>query len=217
MVGVGTDDCYILPDNAAITDIIHKLGMEAKDYDNYMQEYLRYKKLRKALQSNTPIHALDPCLLLTGLDGNWFTEKPQYKYGTKPVFHLVLDDFQGSSLFQPSTKNKLLNFILRPRHAAALQHGGALGCSVWLLCQNYNAQGGGLPKMIRANCTHLCLWRTKDSNTLTKIAEEVAGEVTPDEFYKAYNYAVNQAPHDILLLEFPKNRFRRNWDELISF
>ena len=35
------------------------------------------------------------------------------------------------------------------------------GISLFIAVQNYTATGGGLPKAIRGNATHLTLWRTK--------------------------------------------------------
>ena len=46
---------------------------------------------------------------------------------------------------------------------------------------NYTATGGGLPKAIRGNCTHMALWRTKNIDELNLIAKEMAGEVSPEK------------------------------------
>ncbi len=35
--------------------------------------------------------------------------------------------------------------------------------SLFIAVQNYTATGGGLPKAIRGNATHLALWRTKNA------------------------------------------------------
>jgi hypothetical protein len=51
---------------------------------------------------------------------------------------------------------------------------------------NYAATGGGLPKAIRGNCTHMALWCIKNTDELNLIAKEMAGEVSPEKFMEVY-------------------------------
>jgi len=53
----------------------------------------------------------------------------------------------------------------------------------FIYASNYVATGGGLPKAIRGSCTHMALWRTKNTDELNLIAKEMAGEV--------YNYIMS--------------------------
>ena len=55
----------------------------------------------------------------------------------------------------------------------------------------YTSYGGGLPKAIRGNCTHMALWRTKNTDELNLIAKEMAGEVSPEKFLEVYNYIMS--------------------------
>jgi hypothetical protein len=64
----------------------------------------------------------------------------------------------------------------------------SIGLSLFIAVQNYTATGGGLPKAIRGNATHLALWRTKNAKELKLISEEMAGEVSPTEFLSVYEY-----------------------------
>jgi hypothetical protein len=63
------------------------------------------------------------------------------------------------------------------RHIAAMT-----GDEASLGASNYAATGGGLPKAIRGNCTHMAIWRTKNTDELNLIAKEMAGEVSPEKF-----------------------------------
>jgi hypothetical protein len=52
----------------------------------------------------------------------------------------------------------------------------------FIYANNYAATGGGLPKAIRRNCSHMALWRKKNIDELNLIAKEMAGEVNPEKF-----------------------------------
>ena len=67
----------------------------------------------------------------------------------------------------------------------------SIGVSMFIAVQNYTATGGGLPKAIRGNCTHMALWRTKNTDELNLIAKEMAGEVSPEKFLEVYNYIMS--------------------------
>jgi hypothetical protein len=56
---------------------------------------------------------------------------------------------------------------------------------------SYTATGGDLPKAIRGNCTHMALWRTKNTDDLNLMAKEMAGEVSQEKFIKVYNYIMS--------------------------
>ena len=77
-----------------------------------------------------------------------------------------------------------------------------------------------MPLTIRDNLTHLILFRTKNGNVLKDIFEEIADDITEEEFYEAYNIAIEGDEHAFLFIDFhPKKgkefRFRKNFDEYI--
>ena len=79
----------------------------------------------------------------------------------------------------------------------------SIGVSMFIAVQNYTATGGGLPKAIRGNCTHMALWRTKNTDELNLIAKEMAGEVSPEKFLEVYHFimADEEDKHVMMFLD----------------
>jgi len=105
------------------------------------------------------------------------------------------------------------------RHLGAFEKGGALGASLYFLCQNFKCQAGGITRAIRSNATSLILFQNKNQKMLDEIADECAGEIDPKTFMRLYHAAVKEK-HDFLFLDFfPKSShpsgFRRNYDTFL--
>ena len=88
---------------------------------------------------------------------------------------------------------------------------------------SYTATGGGLPKAIRGNCTHMALWRTKNTDELNLIiAKEMAGEVSPEKFMEVYEYIMNDQEdrHVMMFVDLhkkdsPPSMFRRSYLDFV--
>ena len=100
----------------------------------------------------------------------------------------------------------------------------SIGISLFIAVQNYTATGGGLPKAIRGNATHLALWRTKNAKELKLISEEMAGEVSPDTFMKVYDYVMADEEDKYAMMFTDLHRkdshpsmFRKNYKDFIIF
>jgi hypothetical protein len=206
MVKHSPADVYIEPTRESLQKIIQSIEAEGIEWRAYQEQMKRWKyAMKKRAQqgnANNPFTAQsydEP-------------ERPQYKYDKQPCFHVILDDVQGSPVFQLSSKSPLANFLLRHRHV-----GGGLGCSVFMNVQTYKSQGG-LPRPLRQNLTHLALFKTRDTKALGDIASEVASDIDPDMFLRAYEYATKD-PFCFLLVDFspkePQYRFRKNFNVLI--
>ena len=151
--------------------------------------------------------------------GGWI--KPTHKYnGRKPRIALYVDDSQSSLIFR---NRRFLNLCTRARHLGSMPdtEEASIGLSIFIACQNYTAQGGGLPKAVRGNATHLALWRTKNEKELKLISEELAGVVSPELFRKAYDYCMTDESDKYAMMfvdMHPKDGFpvfRKNYTELL--
>ena len=211
------EDVYSPDDNYVIEDIIEKVNEERDDYLKYWEDVKRYKELQKQIKNkNIYIDDIDADLLLDFLvDGA--LKPPTHRWdGKKPVIGLFIDDAQSTPLFRTP---KFLNLITRHRHIGAFPTGGALGISVFTAVQNYTSQHGGCPRTLKNNCTSLLVFKMKDRKELQQVYENVAGELSEEEFYKAYDHATEEA-HSFLLIDFHKKPeqpscFRKRFDEYI--
>ena len=93
---------------------------------------------------------------------------------------------------------------------------------MFIAVQNYTSQGGGLPKAIRGNCTHMALWRTKNTYELNLIAKEMAGEVSPEKFLEVYNYIMSDEndKHVSMFIDLHRkdnhpSMFRKNYTDFV--
>ena len=104
----------------------------------------------------------------------------------KPKIGVFVDDAQSTRMFR---NRHFLNLCTRSRHIGSFEGDEAsIGISLFIACQNYTATGGGLPRAVRGNATHMALWRTKNKDELNLIAKEMAGEVSPEKFIEVYDY-----------------------------
>ena len=85
--------------------------------------------------------------------------------------------------------------------------------------QSYKAQSGGCNKVVRSQCTHLSLFRTKCESELRSIAESFSGEISIDKFYKVYEKATDE-PQSFLFVDLHKkdtqpSMFRKRFDQYL--
>ena len=91
--------------------------------------------------------------------------------------------------------------------------------SIFFLVQSYKAQSGGITRAIRGNVTSMVLFSNKNQKMLQEIAEELAGEVSPETFFKVYNQAMKEK-HDFLFVDLHRksnhpSAFRRNYNTFL--
>eukprot|EP00965_Chrysotila_dentata_P117419 3881054-Pleurochrysis_carterae.AAC.1 len=112
-----------------------------------------------------------------------------------------------------SKRSGLINLCLRHRHLSCI------GLSIFMLVQSYVAQGG-VPRVIRENCTSLLVFKTSDERILQKLYEELDLEgVSFARFMNMLHYA-HDTPYNYLLIDFspkqPRLRFRSGYNEAIE-
>jgi hypothetical protein len=195
-----------------IKDIVKK---EAEDLERYKEELKRYNKLMSDLKDGK---YMDDDLLLQFFsdEGNFI--KPVHRWnGEKPRIAVIFDDMLGSGIY--SRPRKLNGLSTYSRHVGQLKEGGAIGVSLFFMIQSFKCQTGGLNKVIRNQCTSMCLFKTKDRQEMKDVAESVSGEISEDIFNKVYDTAIRE-PYDFLFIDLHKKKehlsmFRRRFDEFI--
>tara|TARA_B110000503_G_scaffold82641_1_gene126064 strand:+ start:58 stop:378 length:321 start_codon:yes stop_codon:yes gene_type:complete len=98
----------------------------------------------------------------------------------------------------------------------------SIGISMIIGVQNYTATGGGLPKTVRGNATHMALWRTKNKDELNLIAKEFSGEVDVEKFMEVYEYIMSDEEdrHVMMFVDLHKkdnhpSMFRRSYLDFV--
>ena len=203
----------------SVNDVLRKVEEDALEYEEYLRQSELYKLWLKLQKKNVDIQDIDPELLLE-LDKYGvldMEEPPKWKYHNKPgIYHLIMDDCQSGGVFQTKP---FMNMCLRHRHISSRPH-FKVGLSLWILVQNYSAQGG-IPKALRENTCQLCIFPVKQRDMIEKMADEMGGEVEKEKFMQAYDYSTKDDPHSFLTIDFnPKDRkkiFRKRWNEYIKF
>lgn len=214
-LNIAEDDMYHTPDGTAVVDVIKKVNEEMDDWEEYEKKMLTYKILKKMLENmSVSMEDIPIDILLDAFNGDYLLTPPVSKYGHRPRLGLIIDDCQGTPLYIQSSRNPLINMLLRHRHV-----GRGLGISVWLLAQSYNSPSG-IPRSVRQNLTSLFLGRQKNEDVVKQIAEELGGSINKEGFMRIFNKChENDNPHDFLVIDFhpkhPHKQFRKNLNEYI--
>ncbi len=200
-----------------ITNIIDSLR---DDLLEYRQKLKMLKELKANIKNPYDLHENYGLFSeFIGLDGNWIT--PEHKWGgRKPKLAVFVDDAQSTAIFR---NRQFLNLTTRSRHQGSMPGDEAsIGISMIIGVQNYTATGGGLPKAVRGNATHMALWRTKNKDELNLIAKEFSGEVEPEKFLEVYEYIMSDEEdrHVMMFVDLHKkdshpSMFRRSYLDFV--
>jgi len=202
-------------DPSVIDKIKDIVKAEAEDLERYKDELKRYNKLMKDLKEGK---YMDDDLLLQFFSDEGHFQKPEHRWnGEKPRIACIFDDMLGSGIY--SKPRKLNGLSTYSRHIGQLKEGGAIGVSLFFMIQSFKCQTGGLNKVIRNQCTSMCLFKTKDKQEMKDVAESVSGEIDEELFNKVYDTAIKE-PYDFLYIDLHKKKehpsmFRRRFDEFI--
>ena len=200
-----------------LIDIVEDEAYELKDYRQKLKIFSEVKALYKHphhIGENAGLFAeyFDP------LTGKW-TPPTHTWNGRRPKIACFVDDAQSTQIFR---NRRFLNLVTRHRHLGSMPDDEpSIGLSLFIAVQNYTASGGGLPKAIRGNCTHLALWKTKSDKELKQVSEELSGEVSSAKFLEIYNYCMESGePYPMMFVDMhPKkehpSQFRLNYHKFI--
>jgi hypothetical protein len=219
-LNIDKDDVYDPDDPQVVQKVEGIVNGERDDLVEYRQKKQILKEL-KAIYKTPQRLAEHYGLFSEYVDatGNWI--EPEHKWGgKKPVIALFVDDAQSTAIFR---NRKFLNMVTRHRHTGSFEGDEAsIGLSIFIAVQNYTSTGGGLPRAIRGNATHMALWRTKNIKELNQVADEFAGEVSPEKFKEIYDYVMSDDdPHAFMFVDLHRKRdshpsmFRKNYTEFL--
>lgn len=217
---VQPDHVFSPDDIDVVQKVINIVEAERDALVEYRQKLAMLKELKELIKN--PYDLQENYHLFSefiGIDGNWI--EPEHKWGgRRPKIALLASDVQSTRLFR---NRHFLNLCVKNRHIAPMPGDEAsLGVSMFICVQNYTATGGGLPKAIRGNCTHMALWRTKNKDELNLIAKEMSGEVSPEKFLEMYEYIMSDEneKHASMFIDLHRkdnhpSMFRKNYTDFV--
>lgn len=201
------------PSTSVIKDVIAACEAEKEEWDKFLAEKEKYKKYNKDIKDRA-VCRVHPEELMAYLDLGFLDGKvPEWKYAVEqpPRLAIILDDCLNSDVMAKRTAG-LTNLAIRHRHCC-----DGLGVSMFFLVQSYCALGG-VPRVIRENCTHLLLFKINDQKQILKIKEESDLEITDDEFTEMLDTAHSE-PYQFLMIDFsskcPTKKYRKGFNQYL--
>ena len=122
--------------------------------------------------------------------------KKYFRYTTKPITFLILDDIMGSSALNRKSENLLKYWLIKNRH---------IFTSFFILVQSMKS----VPKDMRLNCNLFYLGKFSNKKAiLNDLYEEVSSVLTEPLFETLYDKAINDNQHGALIIDLTGNRKR---------
>lgn len=129
--------------------------------------------------------------------------KKYFRYTTKPITFLILDDIMGSSALNRKSENLLKYWLIKNRH---------IFTSFFILVQSMKS----VPKDMRLNCNLFYLGKFSNKKAiLNDLYEEVSSVLTEPQFENLYDKAINDNQHGALIIDLSgtKKRFYNNLEK----
>jgi len=129
--------------------------------------------------------------------------KKYFRYTTKPITFLILDDIMGSSALNRKSENLLKYWLIKNRH---------IFTSFFILVQSMKS----VPKDMRLNCNLFYLGKFSNKKAiLNDLYEEVSSVLNENEFENLYDKAINNNQHGALIIDLTgsKKRFYNNLEK----
>ena len=201
------DDIYESYNEAILQSIIDDIKGIIDEVDIY-NKYLYYydlidktpkNEIQELLKSNPEIS-----FILRKFNYETPTKvKKYFRYTTKPITFLLLDDIMGSSALNRKSENLLKYWLIKNRH---------IFTSFFILVQSMKS----VPKDIRLNCNLFYLGKFSNKKAiLNDLYEEVSSVMTENEFENLYDKAINDNTHGALIIDLTgsKKRFYNNLEK----
>ena len=129
--------------------------------------------------------------------------KKYFRYTSKPITFIILDDIMGSSALNRKSENLLKYWLIKNRH---------IFTSFFILVQSMKS----VDKSIRLNCNLFYLGKFSNKKAiLNDLYEEVSSILTEDQFSNLYNTAINSNDYGALMIDLTgsKKRFYNNLEK----
>lgn len=198
-VGIPDDNVFAVTTavecKSIIDNIISKLEAERHKYEED-QEYLEaYKKLLK----NKDLSLKEEALLASR------DAQPLHNPHPWPRPCLLLDDLSHMKILD---KPWFVSLCLRHRHVA-----GGVSLSMIIICQSLH---GGLSRVVRQNCSLICLFSTHDKSCIDDLYKECSHLLDQEEFIAVFEDATNEF-HSFLAVDLsqsePNMVFSKNFEK----
>jgi len=129
--------------------------------------------------------------------------KKIFRYTTKPITFIILDDIMGSSALNRKSENLLKYWLIKNRH---------IFTSFFILVQSMKS----VPKDIRLNCNLFYLGKFSNKKAiLNDLYEEISSVLTESDFENLYDKAINSSKNGALMIDITgsKKRFYNNLEK----
>ena len=201
------NDIYETYSEKILSDIIDDVKTIIEDVDIY-NKYVYYYNLIDKTPKEDIKNLLKSNPEITFILKKFNYESPAkvkkyFRYTTKPITFIVLDDLMGSSAFNKKSQNLLVYWLIKNRH---------IFTSFFLLVQSMK----NVNKSIRNNCNLFYLGKFSNKKTIIDdLHSEVSSIMTEKEFEKLYDKAINDSPYGALIIDLTgsKKRFYSNLEK----
>jgi hypothetical protein len=210
------------PMKGAILSVEEQVKMDCEDWEDFLTALIEYEKIKKEGMKWEDGERLFYLYKLGILDEDANLQRPTWKYEIErpPQSLVILDDVLGSrAIGQELTRLSTLSRHVAPINIDHKLNQGrtAGGLSVIINSQTYRMTGG-LGRCLRENITVLNTFENKSPKMLKIMCDELCACISEDDFYKAYEKAIQKKYECLSVDFFPKQekyRFRKCMRELI--
>lgn len=201
------DDIYETYSEKILSDIIDDVKTIIDEVDIY-NKYIYYYNLIDKTPKEDIKNLLKSNPEITFILKRFNYESPAkvkkyFRYTTKPITFIVLDDLMGSTAFNKKSQNLLVYWLIKNRHIFS---------SFFLLVQSMK----NVNKSIRNNCNLFYLGKFSNKKTIIDdLHTEVSSIMTEKEFEKLYDKAINDSSYGALIIDLTgsKKRFYSNLEK----
>lgn len=193
------NDIYESYSEATLQNIIDDINTIIEEIDVY-NKYIYYYDLVDKTPKNEIQQLLKSNPEISFLLRRFNYELPikvkrYFRYTTKPITFLILDDIMGSSALNRKSENLLKYWLIKNRH---------IFTSFFILVQSMKS----VPKDIRLNCNLFYLGKFSNKKILSDLYEEVSSVLTEKQFENLYDTAIDSSDHGALMIDLTGNKKR---------
>jgi hypothetical protein len=194
------NDIYESYSEATLQNIIDDINTIIEEVDVY-NKYIYYYDLVDKTPKNEIQQLLKSNPEISFLLRRFNYELPikvkrYFRYTTKPITFLILDDIMGSSALNRKSENLLKYWLIKNRH---------IFTSFFILVQSMKS----VPKDIRLNCNLFYLGKFSNKKAiLSDLYEEVSSVLTEKQFENLYDTAIDSSDHGALMIDLTGNKKR---------
>lgn len=193
-------DIYEEYSESILSDIIDDVKGIIEEVDEY-NKYVSYYDLIDKTPKNQIQELLNSNPEISFLLKKYNYETPAkvkkyFRYTSKPITFIILDDIMGSSALNRKSENLLKYWLIKNRH---------IYVSFFLLVQSIKS----VPKDMRLNCNLFYLGKFSNKKAILQdIHEEVSSVLTENQFENLYDKAIENNPHGALIIDLTSNKKR---------